>query len=134
MIIGGDMKSPPFFLLSGVTLIAEYSGESYNLLMFVISERNDRCSRRRISRNGRLISYRNCPDWALMCKHVAAAMYGIGVRMDENPFYFFELRGIEAEKLIDVALETKVDRMLRNAEKDSDRIIKDSDLDVFGVL
>lgn len=121
-------------MLSGVTLIAEYSGESYNFLVFEITGRNYCCSCWRIGRNGRLISYRNCPDWALMCKHVAAAMYGIGVRMDENPFYFFELRGIEAEKLIDVALENKVDRMLRNAEKDSDRIIKDSDLDVFGVL
>ena len=31
----------------------------------------------------------SCPDWAMMCKHVAAVMYGIGVRFDENPFYFF---------------------------------------------
>ena len=30
-----------------------------------------------------------CPDWALMCKHVAAVMYAIGVRFDENPFFFF---------------------------------------------
>ena len=48
-----------------------------------------------------------CPDWALMCKHVAAAMYGIGVRFDENPFYFFHLRGIDVDRFIDVALENK---------------------------
>ena len=70
----------------------------------------------------------SCPDWALMCKHVAAAMYGIGVRLDENPFYFFD-------RFINVALESKVESMLRNAEKSSDRIIEDADLTaLFGVL
>lgn len=36
----------------------------------------------------------SCPDWALLCKHVAAVLYGIGARVDENPLLFFELRGI----------------------------------------
>ncbi len=26
-----------------------------------------------------------CPDWATMCKHVAAAMYGVGARLDQRP-------------------------------------------------
>ena len=77
----------------------------------------------------------SCPDWALMCKHVAAAMYGIGVRLDENPFYFFELRGIDADKFIGVALESKVESMLANADRDSERIIRDADLTgLFGVI
>ena len=77
----------------------------------------------------------SCPDWALMCKHVAAAMYGIGVRLDENPFYFFELRGIDADRFISVALESKVERMLSNADKTSDRVIDDADLTaLFGVI
>ena len=76
----------------------------------------------------------SCPDWALMCKHVAAAMYGIGVRLDENPFYFFELRGIDADRFISVALESKVERMLSNADKTSARMIDDADLTaLFGV-
>ena len=37
----------------------------------------------------------SCPDWALLCKHVAAALYGIGARFDEDPLLFFELRGID---------------------------------------
>ena len=41
----------------------------------------------------------SCPDWALMCKHVAAALYGVGPRLDENPLLFFELRGIEWDGL-----------------------------------
>lgn len=30
----------------------------------------------------------SCPDWANMCKHVAAALFGIGVRLDDNQMYF----------------------------------------------
>lgn len=77
----------------------------------------------------------SCPDWALMCKHVTAAMYGIGMRFDENPFYFFTLRGIDADRLINVALENKVEQMLANADKPSERIIPESRLNaLFGVI
>lgn len=77
----------------------------------------------------------SCPDWALMCKHVAAAMYGVGLRLDENPFFFFELRGIDVDRFINVALETKVESMLNNAGCKSSRIIEDGDLtELFGVL
>lgn len=36
-----------------------------------------------------------CPDWADMCKHVAAVMYGVGVRFDSDPALFFKLRGVD---------------------------------------
>ena len=76
----------------------------------------------------------SCPDWALMCKHVAAAMYGIGVRFDENPFFFFHLRGIDVDRFIDVALESRVESMLENADCPSQRIIEDADLtSLFGI-
>lgn len=76
----------------------------------------------------------SCPDWALMCKHVAAVMYGIGVRVDENPFFFFELRGIDVERFIDVTLENKVEAMLENASRPSSRIITDEDAwQIFGL-
>ena len=78
----------------------------------------------------------SCPDWALMCKHVVAALYGVGVRLDENPALFFELRGINMEKFIDVALENRVETMLANAKKPSSRIIDDNVNinQLFGVL
>lgn len=77
----------------------------------------------------------SCPDWALMCKHVAAAMYAIGVRLDENPFYFFALRGIDVDRFIDVTLENKVESMLRNADQVTDRMMGEVDLaELFGVL
>lgn len=66
----------------------------------------------------------SCPDWALMCKHVAAVLYGIGAKFDENPMLFFELRGIDVERFIDVAVENRLERMLQNAEKPSARIME----------
>ena len=76
----------------------------------------------------------SCPDWALMCKHVAAALYGIGARLDENPSLFFELRGIEVGRFIDVAIANRVEVMLKNVGRNSARIIKDEEiLELFGV-
>lgn len=68
----------------------------------------------------------SCPDWALLCKHVAAALYGIGARLDENPLLFFELRGIEVNKFVDVALADRVEKMLGNAKKPSNRIMEEA--------
>lgn len=41
-----------------------------------------------------------CPDWATMCKHVAAVLYGVGARLDERPDLLFLLRGVDHEELI----------------------------------
>ena len=76
----------------------------------------------------------SCPDWALMCKHVAAAMYGVGLRLDENPFYFFELRGIDVDRFIDVALENKVESMLEHATARTSRMMDNACIPVlFGI-
>ena len=42
----------------------------------------------------------SCPDWAQMCKHVAAALYGIGARLDEQPELLFRLRKVDEHDLI----------------------------------
>ena len=42
----------------------------------------------------------SCPDWAGMCKHVAAAMYGVGARLDTAPALLFILRGVDAKDMI----------------------------------
>jgi uncharacterized Zn finger protein len=57
-----------------------------------------------------------CPDSARMCKHVAAVLYGIGARLDENPELLFTLRKVNQEELITNAgqhlTKPKTDRML----------------------
>lgn len=76
----------------------------------------------------------SCPDWAIMCKHVAAVLYGIGVRLDENPFLFFTLRGIDLNHFIDVTLNNKVEDMLKHADVQSKRILAQDDIhSIFGL-
>jgi hypothetical protein len=42
----------------------------------------------------------DCPDWAVMCKHAAAVLYGVGSRLDERPQLLFRLRDVDAEDLV----------------------------------
>ncbi|MEO8661333.1 MAG: SWIM zinc finger family protein [Bryobacteraceae bacterium] len=42
----------------------------------------------------------SCPDWADMCKHVAAVLYGVGARFDKQPELLFRLRGVDEKELI----------------------------------
>lgn len=42
----------------------------------------------------------SCPDWAGMCKHVAATLYGVGARFDNKPELLFKLRGVDEGDLI----------------------------------
>jgi uncharacterized Zn finger protein len=42
----------------------------------------------------------SCPDWADMCKHVAAALYGVGARLDERPELLFVLRNVDEHELL----------------------------------
>ncbi len=76
----------------------------------------------------------SCPDWASMCKHVAATLYGVGARLDEDPSLFFTLRGVATEELIRRTVSNKAEDLLKKASKKSARIIADADLSsVFGI-
>ena len=76
----------------------------------------------------------SCPDWASMCKHVAAALYGIGTRLDQNPMMFFELRDLDEKELVKKSMAIKIESMLKNAGKTSTREIAEEDvLDLFGL-
>ena len=66
---------------------------------------------------------------------MAAALYGVGARLDEQPLLFFELRGIDVGHFIDVTLANKVEAMLANVDKPSSRIIENANTkELFGVL
>lgn len=47
----------------------------------------------------------SCPDYAYMCKHIAAVLYGIGIRLDSSPELLFQLRQVDQADLIDKATE-----------------------------
>jgi uncharacterized Zn finger protein len=71
----------------------------------------------------------SCPDWAVMCKHVAAVMYGIGARLDEAPELFFTLRKVDHSELI-----TDLDATELGRKKTRRKTVAESDLaDVFGI-
>ena len=48
----------------------------------------------------------DCPDWAVMYKHAAAVLYGVGSRLDDRPELLFRLRDVDADDLVvgDMAL------------------------------
>lgn len=63
----------------------------------------------------------SCPDSATMCKHVAAVLYGVGARLDEQPELFFQLRNVDHSELVtaagtatSVARTGKSDKMLKS--------------------
>lgn len=73
----------------------------------------------------------NCPDWAIMCKHVAATLYGTGARLDEHPELLFRLRQVKEEDLIVHAGRA---RPLTRKTPAADRILAPEGLsEIFGL-
>ena len=67
----------------------------------------------------------SCPDWADMCKHVAAALYGVGARLDRQPDLLFVLRGVDAKDMIAGASE-RLAVPKRSAAKE--KVLADDDM------
>ena len=73
----------------------------------------------------------SCPDWAVMCKHVAAVLYGVGARLDQAPELLFLLRGVDHEELI--STETDVVPSATGTQNGRRRIANEALADVFGI-
>ncbi|MDN5869883.1 MAG: hypothetical protein L0H73_04060 [Nitrococcus sp.] len=72
----------------------------------------------------------SCPDWATMCKHVAASLYGVGARLDHRPELLFTLRGVDPSEMVEAA----VDSPARQAKAGKGRVLETDELSsVFGV-
>jgi len=72
----------------------------------------------------------SCPDWADMCKHVAATLYGVGARLDAEPELIFTLRGVERGELVSAGADLALVDMAAGGE----RVLADDDLSaLFGV-
>ena len=72
----------------------------------------------------------SCPDWAGVCKHVAAVLYGVGIRLDAKPDLFFVLRRVDQAELLSSATAGAVSRGRPAAGK---RIADDRLSAVFGI-
>lgn len=76
----------------------------------------------------------SCPDWAGMCKHVAATLYGIGARLDEDPGLFFKLRKARMGDLVSEAVAETSKSILQKSERKTGRVMETADLsDLFGI-
>ncbi len=72
----------------------------------------------------------DCPDWADMCKHVAAVLYGAGARLDHSPELLFLLRGVNHEELVNVSAAVT---SAAEAGSSRRRIATTGLADVFGI-
>ena len=72
----------------------------------------------------------SCPDWATMCKHVAATLYGVGARLDQEPKLLFALRGVDPTEMVEAA----VDQAPTGSRARRGRVLESDELSaVFGV-
>lgn len=79
----------------------------------------------------------SCPDWATMCKHVAATLYGVGARLDRQPELLFTLRGVDPTELVEAAVDQPTGsgkaRKSRVLETDALSSVFGVDIDLDGV-
>jgi uncharacterized Zn finger protein len=71
----------------------------------------------------------SCPDWAVMCKHVAATLYGVGARLDHEPELLFTLRGVDPTEMVEAA----VDQPPTDGKARKGRLAADELSSVFGI-
>jgi len=73
----------------------------------------------------------DCPDYATMCKHIAAVLYGVGARLDQQPESLFLLRGVDHAELITASAG---DAVAEATARGGRRRVAGTDLsDVFGI-
>jgi uncharacterized Zn finger protein len=74
----------------------------------------------------------SCPDWAGMCKHVAATLYAVGARLDESPELLFVLRGADHLELLTEATKSVTTCVSRSTEG-SGTLTGENLEEVFGI-
>jgi uncharacterized Zn finger protein len=74
----------------------------------------------------------SCPDWAVLCKHVAGVLYCVARRLDTDPQLLFTLRGVDHTELISHAVAAEnLERSLGGRQNNT---LGESNLEeVFGI-
>jgi uncharacterized Zn finger protein len=108
------------------SLIDLLQGRLSGSVMQIVTDRNHGL----FPRPAEIDMHCSCPDWATMCKHVAAAMYGVGARLEREPELLFVLRKVDHLQLIAAAADVGgVTRVASGAKT----IAPDSVANVFGI-
>ncbi len=109
------------------SLIELLQGKISSEIMTVVTDRNDGLFPK--PREIKLSC--SCPDYAGLCKHLAAVLYGIGARLDTQPELLFKLRGVDHNDLI-TSIDTAT--ALQSSTKSRRRVLDSSSLgSVFGI-
>jgi uncharacterized Zn finger protein len=132
-----DIKTLP---AAAWSRIKEDCARSIDSLMDLLQGRFDEGIMRRLTqRDGGLFPQPrevqmdcSCPDWAGMCKHVAATLYGVGTRLDTRPELLFTLRNVDHLELLGRAVDA--DNLDRTLKGRADSALAGSDLGaIFGI-
>ncbi len=108
------------------SLLELLQGRLSKNVMAVVTDRNNGL----FPLPGEISLHCSCPDWAVMCKHVAAVLYGVGARLDQKPELLFLLRGVDHEDLISADIGVVTAAGSKGGRK---RIAEDALADVFGI-
>ncbi len=76
----------------------------------------------------------SCPDGAVMCKHVAAVLYGVGNRLDNEPQMLFKLRQVDAADLFSATMQA--DTLTGAGKSDGSALVEKEDesfAELFGI-
>jgi uncharacterized Zn finger protein len=73
----------------------------------------------------------SCPDWAGMCKHIAAVLYGVGARLDTTPELLFMLRSVDHLELVHQA--TAADNLNRSLDSSAQGLAGSNLEELFGI-
>ena len=109
------------------SLLELLQGRLSDEVMQVVTDRNEGL----FPLPGEISMQCSCPDWATMCKHVAAVLYGVGSRLDNMPEMLFLLRGVKHEELIEADAEKALTAATSRGK--SKRLAADTLGEVFGI-
>ncbi len=108
------------------SIIELLQGKLADGVMKVITERDEGL----FPRTREIAMSCSCPDYATMCKHVAATLYAVGARLDDAPGMLFTLRGVDQSELIAADAVKQVTGRARRG----DRVLDGEDLGaMFGI-
>jgi hypothetical protein len=109
------------------TAVELLKGRLSNAVMAVITHRTEGL----FPRPAEIEMRCSCPDYATMCKHVAATLYGVGARLDDRPELLFVMRGVDHLELIGEAVQ--VGRLAAGPGKGGSGLAEADLAEVFGV-
>jgi len=75
----------------------------------------------------------SCPDYAGLCKHLAAVLYGVGARLDARPELLFSLRGVDPSELVAERAASTMPEATSGGKSDRRMLSSRGLSDIFGI-